>query len=71
MDNRYFRDGNDVRKKDKSYFGEKQIDWLITALKNSRAPLKLSLQVGRFLTKQRFLKITLIMKRRENITQAN
>ena len=49
MDNRYFRDGNNVKKKDKSYFGEKQIDWLITSLKNSKAPFKIIASGGQIL----------------------
>lgn len=40
MDNRYHRAPNKLRSDDKDYLGQDQIDWLIDALRFSRAPFK-------------------------------
>ena len=41
MDDRYFRDSNRSRDKDKKFLGDEQVDWLIQALTTSRAPFKI------------------------------
>ncbi len=41
LDDRYFRDSNRSRAKDKKYLGDAQVDWLIQALTTSRAPFKI------------------------------
>ncbi len=46
LDNRYHRDANELKNKDKSYFGKKQIDWLINALASSKAAFKIVVTGG-------------------------
>ncbi len=41
MDDRYFRDSNRSKDKDKKYLGDEQLDWLIQSLTSSRAPFKI------------------------------
>ncbi len=41
LDNRYYRTANDRLTGEKTMLGEKQFEWLINALKSSRAPFKL------------------------------
>ena len=66
MDNRYFRDGNNVKKKNKDYFGKEQIDWLITSLKLPKAPFKVIASGGQILSPSKFMKITQTMKKKES-----
>ncbi|MBI3141651.1 MAG: alkaline phosphatase family protein [Bacteroidetes bacterium] len=40
LDDRWFRSANDLKANDISYFGQKQVDWLIENLKASRANFK-------------------------------
>jgi len=40
LDNRYFRAPNDRTTGDRTHFGEEQLNWLIDALKGSKAPFK-------------------------------
>ncbi|ALM20895.1 phosphodiesterase [Nonlabens sp. MIC269] len=46
LDNRYHRAPNDSREKNKAYFGMEQVNWLIDALQNSRAPFKIIVSGG-------------------------
>jgi alkaline phosphatase D len=40
MDNRWFRAPNELKDENRDYYGEKQMNWLIDALKGSAAPFK-------------------------------
>jgi alkaline phosphatase D len=46
MDDRWFRAPNDLFDNNKDYFGEKQLNWLIDALKTSNAPFKFVVSGG-------------------------
>jgi len=50
LDNRYFRTDHTVKQKDQSIWGEKQVNWLIEALKFSAAPFKIVATGGQFLS---------------------
>ncbi|AWV96923.1 alkaline phosphatase D family protein [Arcticibacterium luteifluviistationis] len=51
MDNRSFRAPNYLNDDSKDYFGEKQLNWLIDALTNSRAPFKFVVTGGQVVNK--------------------
>jgi alkaline phosphatase D len=50
LDNRYFRCPQDVQNENRSILGDSQTEWLIEALKYSRAPFKLVAVGGQFLS---------------------
>jgi len=50
LDDRYYRDANGIEHREKDYFGKKQIDWLINALKRSQAPFKVIASGGQVLS---------------------
>ncbi len=50
LDNRYHRDPNELKNEDKSYFGKKQMDWLINALASSKAAFKIVVTGGQIVS---------------------
>ncbi|WP_341225268.1 alkaline phosphatase D family protein [uncultured Arcticibacterium sp.] len=52
MDNRSFRAPNYLNDESKDYFGEKQLNWLIDALTNSRAPFKFVVTGGQVINQE-------------------
>lgn len=50
LDNRYHRDSNKLRTKNKSYFGEEQVEWLINALASSSATFKVVVSGGQIIS---------------------
>jgi alkaline phosphatase D len=51
MDNRWFRAPNDLKDEQKDYYGEKQLNWLIDALRSSSAPFKFVVTGGQVVSK--------------------
>ncbi len=49
LDNRTFRQAQDYEAENKSYFGEKQVQWLIESLVSSKAPFKFVVAGGQIL----------------------
>ena len=50
MDNRYFRSNYELNSENHQIWGEEQVDWLIEALKYSKAPYKFVATGGQFLS---------------------
>ena len=49
MDDRWFKAPNDIFDENKDYYGEKQLNWLIDALKSSSAPFKFVVTGGQII----------------------
>jgi len=50
LDNRWFRDPNEVQKENKTILGEQQLEWLLNNLVSSKATFKLVAMGGQFLS---------------------
>jgi len=50
LDNRWYRDPDEIRKGNKTILGEKQLDWLLDNLVTSRATFKIVAMGGQFLS---------------------
>lgn len=68
MDNRYFRTANNRNTGDPTVFGKEQIEWLINALKSSRATFKFIVTGGQFISDARIYENHINLSEKERNT---